>query len=114
VAEGTIFLGAPEYSDTQDRLSTHFPDPKVVASLNRHMLEEKYLLPMGYKFIIPEADATINKPPSKCIAIYQAAFSHGIRFPLHPVIVDILNNTSSACIDYADVLAEHILFHHNV
>ncbi|KAJ8422192.1 hypothetical protein Cgig2_011944 [Carnegiea gigantea] len=27
-----------------------------------YALEEKYLLPTGYKFIVPDADATVNKP----------------------------------------------------
>jgi len=67
------------------------PTPIVVFSLKRPTLEEKYLLSTGYKFIIPDADATVNKPPSKCIAIYRAAFSYGVRFPLHPVIMEILN-----------------------
>jgi len=55
------------------------------------VLEERYLLSIWYKFIIPHADATVNKPPSKCISIYQAAFSYDVRFLLHPVIVEILN-----------------------
>jgi len=62
-----------------------------VASLKRLALEEKYLLPAGYKFIIPKADATVNKPPPKCIAIYWGTFSYGIWFPLHAVIMEILN-----------------------
>ena len=41
--------------------------------------------------MVPEADATMNKPPAKCIAMYRAAFTYDMRFLLHPVIVDILN-----------------------
>ncbi|KAJ8435863.1 hypothetical protein Cgig2_028571 [Carnegiea gigantea] len=75
MANGTVFPGAPERSDMQHRPSTHFPNPKVMASLKRPELGEKYLLPTGYRFIIPEANTTINKPPSKCIASYRVAFS---------------------------------------
>jgi len=46
-----------------------------MASLKEPALEDKYLLPTGYKFVLPEADATINKSPSKCIAIYRATFT---------------------------------------
>ena len=68
-----------------------FPNPKVIGTLKRLTPEEKYLLPAGYKFTIPNADATVNKLPSTCIAIYQAAFLYGVRFPLHLVIIAILN-----------------------
>ena len=91
MADGTVFAGALEHSDVQDGTSTHFPNLKVMASLKRLVLEEKYLLPVGYKFIIPDVDATLNKSPSKCITIYRVAFSYGVRFPLHPVIIEILN-----------------------
>ena len=91
MAEGMVFPRAPACSDIQDGPSTHFPNPKVVASLKRLVLEEQHLVPAGYRFVLPEADSIVNKPPSKCIVMYQAAFSYGVGFPLHPVIVDILN-----------------------
>ena len=91
IGKGTVFPGAPKCSNPQDGLSTHFPNPRVVGTLKRPTLEEKYLLLAGYRFIIPKAGATVNKPPLKCIAIYQAAFSYGLRFLLHPVIVEILS-----------------------
>jgi len=56
-------------------------------------LEEKYPLPSGYKFIILDTDATVNKPPPKCIAVYQTAFCNSLRFPLHNVIVEVLNKS---------------------
>ncbi|KAJ8432190.1 hypothetical protein Cgig2_013732 [Carnegiea gigantea] len=62
---------APERSDIQDGPSTHFPNPKVVSSLKRSALEEK--------FVLSEVDVTMNKPPAKCIAMYQAAFTYGVR-----------------------------------
>jgi len=89
--EGTVFLGAPSRSDLQDRPSTHFPNPRVMCTLKRPVLEKKYLLPTGYKFIIPDPNATVNKPARGCIAIYRATFSYGLRFPLYKVIVDMLN-----------------------
>ncbi|KAJ8436354.1 hypothetical protein Cgig2_009919 [Carnegiea gigantea] len=91
IAKGTIFLGAPQRSNPQDRTSIHFPNLKFVSTLQRPTLEKKYLLPAGYKFIIPDADAIINRPPSKCIVIYRTAFSCGVRFLLHPIIVEILS-----------------------
>jgi len=63
VAKGMGFPGAPKRSDIEDRPSIHSPNPKVVASLKRPVLEEKYLLYAGYRFIIPEVDDTVNKPP---------------------------------------------------
>ena len=71
--------------------STHFPNPKVMPCPKRTALEKKYLLPAGYSFIIPEADAMANELPNKCIAIYRATFNHGVRFPLYLGIVEILN-----------------------
>ena len=70
----------------------------VVGTLKRLALEKIYLLPVGYKFIIPDADATVNRLPSKRIAIYPAAFSYGVRFPLHPVIVEILKKYKLALV----------------
>jgi len=70
-----VFPGALVHSNLQDGPDTHFPNPKVMASLKEPALEDKYLLPTGYKFVLPEADATINKSPSKCIAIYRATFT---------------------------------------
>ncbi|KAJ8444462.1 hypothetical protein Cgig2_024026 [Carnegiea gigantea] len=66
IAERTVFPGAPTRTDLQDRPSTHFPNPKVVGTLKRPPLEERYLLPARCKFIIPDADASMNKLPSKC------------------------------------------------
>lgn len=83
--------GLPHRSDPQDGQTTYFPNPKVVLSLKRLTLEEKYLLHAGYKFIIPDTDAIIKKPPSKCIAVYRVTFTYGVRFPLPPIIVEILN-----------------------
>lgn len=63
VADGMVFPGALTCLDPQDGLSTHFPNPKFVPSLKRTTLEEKYLLPAGYSFVIPEADAIVNRSP---------------------------------------------------
>jgi len=60
------------------------------AFTKKNTLKTKYLLPMGYSFVIPEADAIVNEPPLNCIAIHRVAFYYDVRFPLHPVIVDIL------------------------
>ncbi|KAJ8435858.1 hypothetical protein Cgig2_028566 [Carnegiea gigantea] len=49
MAEGTYFPSAPNCSDPSDGPRTLFPNQKVVRSLKRSALEEKYLLPMGYK-----------------------------------------------------------------
>ena len=40
---------------------------------------------------MPEPDDTVNEAPANCIAVYRAALDYGLRFPLHPVVKDILN-----------------------
>ncbi|KAJ8435521.1 hypothetical protein Cgig2_032108 [Carnegiea gigantea] len=72
VAEGNEFPGAPAHSDPQDGPGSHFPNPKVVSTLKRMTFEKKYLLPAGYTFVIPELGATVNEPPTKCIAVDTA------------------------------------------
>ena len=42
------------------------------------------------RFVIPKTDATVNEPPPNCIMIYQVAFNYDVRFPLHPMIMEIL------------------------
>ncbi|KAJ8433087.1 hypothetical protein Cgig2_014135 [Carnegiea gigantea] len=84
VAEGTEFPGAPTRSDPQDGPRSHVPNPKAVVKMKRSALEKQYLLPTKYSFVLLEPDATMNEPPSKCIAVYRAALSYGVRFPLHP------------------------------
>ncbi|KAJ8428571.1 LOW QUALITY PROTEIN: hypothetical protein Cgig2_021629 [Carnegiea gigantea] len=91
VAEGSEFPRAPTCSDLQDGLGSHFPDPKVVTKGKRSAVEKQYLLPAEYSFVIPEPDATINEPSAKCITLYWATLNYGLRFPLHPVIREILN-----------------------
>ena len=96
--EGTYFPGASEHSDPWDALSTHFPNPKVLRSLKRTTLQEKYFLPMGYEFVIPDTKTTVNKPPLGCIAIYRAALAYGLGFPLHKIILEILNKYELASV----------------
>jgi len=96
VAKGLVFPWACSRSGPQDRPGTHFPNLKVVPSLKRMAFEKKYLLPAGYSFVISKVDAIINKPPLNCIAIYRVAFNYDVRFPLHPVIVEILRKFKRA------------------
>jgi len=91
VAEGSEFPGASMCSDPQDGPGSHFPDPKVVTKLKRSAFEKQHLLPAEYSFMIHEADATMNEPPAKCIAVYRVALNYGLHFPLLPVIWEILN-----------------------
>ena len=70
VVEVTEFPGAPACSNPQDGPNSYFPNPKVVPTLKSTTLNKKYLLPSGYTFVIPEADATVNEPPTKCIVVY--------------------------------------------
>ena len=81
VAEGPEFPGVPTRSDPHDGPGSHFPDRKVILTLKRSALEKQYFLPAGYTFVIPEANATVNEPPAKCIAICHAALNYGLRFP---------------------------------
>jgi len=48
-------------------------------------------MPAGYTFVILEADATVNRPPAKCIVVYRATLNYGLRFPLHLIIEEIFN-----------------------
>ncbi|KAJ8428264.1 hypothetical protein Cgig2_000326 [Carnegiea gigantea] len=96
VAEGPKFPRAPGCSDPQDGPSSHFPYPKLIPTVKRTTLEKKYLLPVGYTFIIPELDATVNEPPAKCITVYRANLNYGLRFPLYLVIEDILTEYEQA------------------
>ena len=91
MAEGLEFPRALARSDPQDGPGSHFPNPKDVPTLKRTILEKQYLLPATYTFIIPKADATVNEPSAKCFAVYHTALNYGLRFPLHPIIEDILN-----------------------
>jgi len=82
VAERPEFSGAPTSLDPQDGWGSRFPDPNVVPTLKRMALKKQYLLPFGYTFVIPKADATVNGSPAKCIAVYRVALNYGLRFPL--------------------------------
>jgi len=82
IVEGTRSPSAP---NLRDGPSIHFPNPKVARSLKRLAVEEKYLLPAGYKFVILNTNATVNKPPPDCIGMYRAALIYDLRFPLHEV-----------------------------
>ena len=75
VAKGLELPGAPTHLDMQDGSGSHFPNPKVNTKLKRSALEKKYLLPAEYSFVITEADAAMNEPPAKCIAVYRATVS---------------------------------------
>jgi len=79
-AEGLEFLGTLTCSNSQDGLGSHFPNPKVVPTLKRMTLEKQYLLPGGYIFVISEADASVNEPPNKCIAVYHATLNYVSNF----------------------------------
>jgi len=91
VTEGSEYPEAPARSDPQNGPGSHFSDPKAVTKLKRSALEMQYLLPIEYSFGIPEPDATVNESPAKCIGVYRVALNYGLRFPLHPVIREILN-----------------------
>ncbi|KAJ8426002.1 hypothetical protein Cgig2_006252 [Carnegiea gigantea] len=96
IAEDTRFLGVPERSDPWDGPSSHFRNPRTVRFLKRQALEEKYLLLVGCKFVLLDADAMVNKPPPRCVTIYQAALTYALRFPCHEVILEILNKDELA------------------
>ncbi|KAJ8429329.1 hypothetical protein Cgig2_026559 [Carnegiea gigantea] len=78
-------------ANPQDGPGSHFPHPKVVTKLKRSSLAKQYLFPTEYSFVISEAEATVNKPIAKCIAVYRVTLNYGPHFPLHPVIREILN-----------------------
>jgi len=68
------------------------------------------MLPVEYKFLIPYPDITVNKLSLKCIAIYRAAFSYSVRFPLHPVIMEILNKYELALAQIVPISWHNICF----
>lgn len=80
-AEGTVFPGAPARSDPGDGPSTHFPNPRLIAGFKRSELERKYQLPAGYRFVFPEADATVNKPPHGALPCTELRWITGFGFP---------------------------------
>jgi len=66
--------------------------------LKRPALEEKYVFLVGYKFVLLDADAKVNKPPPGCITIYQAALTCDLRFPCYKVIPEIINKYKLALV----------------
>ncbi|KAJ8420778.1 LOW QUALITY PROTEIN: hypothetical protein Cgig2_011067 [Carnegiea gigantea] len=58
VTEGTVFPRAPNRWYPQNGPSTYFPDLRGLCNLKTLALEEKYFLPIGYRFITPDTDAT--------------------------------------------------------
>jgi len=58
-----MFSKGPCILGPWDRLSTHFPNPRVVRTLKRPAVEEKYLFPAEYKFVIPDLDALSTGRP---------------------------------------------------
>lgn len=76
--------------DPQDVPGSHVPNPKVVLTIKRTILEKKYLLLAGYTFVISKPDAKVNELFAKCIVVYRATLNYNLRFPLHSVIEDIL------------------------
>ncbi|KAJ8422440.1 hypothetical protein Cgig2_019157 [Carnegiea gigantea] len=112
VAEGQEFLRVVTRSDPQDGQASHFLDPKVIPILKRTALEKQYLLPAAYTFVIPKADATVNESLAKCVAVYHAALNYDLRFPLHPVIEEILNKYKLAPAQIVRTSwAQHLRFH---
>ncbi|KAJ8434783.1 hypothetical protein Cgig2_033733 [Carnegiea gigantea] len=82
---GPRTLGHPGWAEHS------LPQPKSCELLKEVSPRGKVPPAAGYRFVLPEAYATVNKPPAKCIAMYWAAFTYGVRSPLHRVIMDILN-----------------------
>jgi len=77
---GPNALGSREWAEHT------FSKPRLVRTLKRLALEEKYLLPTGNKFVIPDIDATVNGAPQGCIVIYHVALCYGLIFPLHKTL----------------------------
>jgi len=59
-------------------------------------LEEKCLLLTGYKFMLSDPNAIVNRSPPRCMAVYQAALSYSLHFPLYELILEILNRCELA------------------
>jgi putative gypsy type transposon len=55
------------------------------------LLKSQWALPDGYSLVKPRRKDSILDVPEGCIAIYKDAMDTGLRFPLHPFAVELLN-----------------------
>ena len=54
------------------------------------LLRETYSFPQGVQIRLPEENETILSTRPGEVAFYEAAFSAGLRFPIHPTVRLIL------------------------
>ncbi|KNA25321.1 hypothetical protein SOVF_007610 [Spinacia oleracea] len=54
-------------------------------------LATKYGIKPPYMLVKPGAEATVTTPAPGCTAVYVASLEMGLRFPLHPFILELLN-----------------------
>ncbi|KAK4417430.1 hypothetical protein Salat_2568600 [Sesamum alatum] len=47
-------------------------------------------LPEGFEILTPIEYQRANNPPHGCVTVYEAQCVSGLRFPLHPFLVDLL------------------------
>ncbi|CAO2821441.1 unnamed protein product [Amaranthus hypochondriacus] len=73
--------------------ANYFIRPQWSATLDKDLslIKTKWALPDGYSLVKPRAKESVLDVPEGCIAIYKDAMETGLRFPLHPFAVEVLN-----------------------
>ncbi|GAB2276171.1 hypothetical protein Dimus_010907 [Dionaea muscipula] len=61
----------------------------ILFQSNAEDLQQALPCPRRFKFMLPEGGVSTLAAPPGSLAIYQDHFSHGMRFPLHPFMVEL-------------------------
>ncbi|KAK4487559.1 hypothetical protein RD792_005791 [Penstemon davidsonii] len=66
--------------------------PSRLKEENLPALKREYgrYLPSDFEIIIPSPEERVNTPPPNCRAFYTSHFEHGLRFPLSPILRQLL------------------------
>ena len=82
----------PLFHIPHGRPLNYFIDLTLVRDLNkeREAILKKWGLPKGYSIITPGNYDTVRFPPPQSIAVYAPAIELGLRFPIHPLIREVL------------------------
>ncbi|KAK4489669.1 hypothetical protein RD792_005482 [Penstemon davidsonii] len=66
--------------------------PSRLKEENLPALKREYgrYFPSDFEIIIPSPEERVNTPPPNCRAFYTSYFEHGLRFPLSPILRQLL------------------------
>ena len=90
-------LPPPEESSPRERLveievpSSTATELNIMTQGDHDRLRKTYSFPLGVRMRIPKNSEMILSSNDSEVAFYEAAFSAGLRFPMHPTIKRILN-----------------------